>query len=247
MAASMPDGAASRPAAAAGGWTTGRIVALVAGSVLLLISLALIGGGGILTWADSEQLHAGYLTTSTATYSTSGYALASDPVDLRGTWSWLGRLVGQVRIRATSAEPSRPLFVGIAAAGDAERYLAGVSHTTVAAFGDRAATDYLGTAVPAAPASAVHWVAQAQGTGRLTLTWTVTDGDWMVVVMNSGASPGVTVRADAGVSSPALPWLAGELLAAGVLLGVAAAALIIVPIRLAGRQGPASPGSASPA
>ena len=242
MAGNMP-----RPPAAAGGWTTGRICALAAGSVLLLISLALIGGGGILTWADQEQLHSGYLTTGTTTYSTGGYALASDPVDLRGAWGWLGRLVGKVRIRVTSAEPSRPLFVGIAAAGDAERYLAGVSYTTVAALGDRATADHLGTVVPAAPASAVHWVAQAQGTGHLTLTWAVTDGDWMVVVMNSDASRGVTVRADAGVSSPALPWLAGELLAAGVLLGVAAAALIIVPVRLAGRQEPASPGSASPA
>jgi hypothetical protein len=237
MTGNLPIEPEPGPSAQSGsGWTTGRIVALTAGSVLLLVSLALIGGGGILTWADQEQLHSGYLTTSTATYSASGYALASDPVDLRGAWGWLGRLVGQVRIRAISAEPSRPLFIGIAPAGDAERYLAGVSHTTVAAFGDRATTGHLGTAVPAAPASAVPWTAQAQGTGRLTLTWAVTDGDWMVVVMNADASPGVTVRADVGVSSPALPWLAGELLAAGVLLGVAAAALIIVPVRLAGRQ-----------
>ena len=81
----------------------------------------------------------------------------------------------------------------------------------------------------------LHWAAEAQGTGSLTLTWKVTDGDWMVVVTNADASPGVTVRADAGVSSPALPWLAGELLAAGVPVGAAAVALIIVPVRLASR------------
>jgi hypothetical protein len=57
----------------------------------------------------------------------------------------------------------------------------------------------------------------------------------MVVMMNQDGTPDITVRADAGVSSPVLPWLAGELLAAGVLLGVAAAALIIVPVRLASR------------
>ena len=231
------------PAADEGGWTTGRIIALAAGSVLLLVSLVLIGGGGALTWADQEQLHSGYLTTRTTTYSTSGYALASDPVDLHGAWGWLSRLAGQVRIRVTPADPSRPLFAGIAAAADADRYLAGVSHTTVTVFGDRGTTDHPGTAVPAPPASALPWVAQAQGTGSLTLTWTVTGGDWMVVVMNRDASPGVTVRADAGVSSPALPWLAGELLAAGVLLGAAAAALIIVPVRLAGRQGAGRPSS----
>jgi hypothetical protein len=76
---------------------------------------------------------------------------------------------------------------------------------------------------------------QAQGSGNLTLTWAPRDGDWMVAVMNSDASPRLTVRADAGISSPALPWLAGELLAAGVLTGVAAAFLIIVPVRLASR------------
>lgn len=231
----LKEAAPGPPATAGSGWTTGRILALATGSVLLLVSLVLIGGGGILTWADQEQLHSGYLTTGTATYSTGGYAVASDPVDLRGAWGWLGRLVGQVRIRVTSADPSRPLFVGIAAAGDAGRYLSGVGYATVAAFGDRDTTDHLGTAAPAAPASALPWAARAEGTGNLTLTWTVTDGDWIVVVMNRDASPGVTVRADAGVSSPALPWLAGELLAAGVLLGMAAAALIIVPARLAAR------------
>jgi hypothetical protein len=34
------------------------------------------------------------------------------------------------------------------------------------------------------------------------------------------------------------------MLAAGLLLGVAAVVLIIVPVRLAGRPGPPSPGSA---
>ena len=53
-----------RPAPAGSGWTTGRIIALAAGSVLLLISLAFIAGGGTLVWADTEQVHSGYVTTS---------------------------------------------------------------------------------------------------------------------------------------------------------------------------------------
>ena len=71
------------PARNSSGWTAGRIIALATGSVLLLISLALIAGGGTLAWADQEQLRSGYLTTNTSTYSTSGYALASDPVKLQ--------------------------------------------------------------------------------------------------------------------------------------------------------------------
>ena len=219
------------PASAASGWTTSRIIALAAGSVLLLISLALFAGGGILFWADAEQVHAGYVTTSTATYSTRGYALASDSLSLHG----LGLFVDRVRIRISSPDASRPLFAGVAATGEVERYLGDVSYTTVDAHG---VTGHPGAGVPAAPATALPWAARAHGTGGLTLTWEVRPGDWTVVVMNQDASPGLVVRAEAGLSAPALPWLAGELLAAGVLLGLAAGALIIVPVRLASRPVP---------
>jgi len=219
-------------ASAASGWTAGRIIALATGSVLFLLSLALIAGGATLAWADAEQARSGYVTTSTGTYSTRGYALASDSISLRG----LSLFVDRVRIRIWASGPSRPLFAGIAATGDVQRYLAGVSYTTVDAHD---VTGHPGAGVPAAPASALPWAARAQGTGRLTLTWKVRDGDWTVVVMNRDTSPGLTVRAEAGISALALPWLAGELLAAGILLGLAAGALIIVPVRLASRPGPA--------
>jgi hypothetical protein len=35
-----------------------------------MVSLAFIAGGATLVWADAEQVHSGYVTTSTATYST---------------------------------------------------------------------------------------------------------------------------------------------------------------------------------
>ena len=129
-------------------------------------------------------------------------------------------------------------MLGIAAAGDVERYLGDVSYTTVGAGGGHDVTDHPGTGVPAAPATALHWAAKTQGTGTLSLTWEGQSGHWMVVVMNQDASPGLTVRAEAGLSAPALAWLAGELLALGLLTGVVAGALIVVPVRLASRRGP---------
>src|ERR1700748_409215 len=116
------------PAPAGTGWTAGRILALAVGSGLLLISLALIAGGATLVWADTLQIHSGYVTTSTATYSTSGYALSSDSV----TMPSVGLLSDAVRSRISSSNPSRPLFAGIAASGNVKRYLSGVSYTTVA-------------------------------------------------------------------------------------------------------------------
>ena len=219
------------PEPAGTGWTTGRIIALAAGSVLLLISLALIAGGATLLWADAEQVHSGYVTTTTATYSTKGYALASDSITLHSQ----GIFVDEVRIRVTSSDPSRPLFAGIAPTGAVGRYLGDVSYTTV---NGHDVTDHPGTGVPAAPAAALPWAARAQGTGTLTLTWAVRDGDWTVVVMNTDARPGLSVRAEAGISALALSWLAGELLGVGLLTGVTAAALILVPVRLASGRGP---------
>jgi len=54
--------------------------------------------------------------------------------------------------------------------------------------------------------------------------------------MNTDARSGLSVRADAGISALALTWLAGELLGVGLLTGVTAAALIVVPVRLASRR-----------
>lgn len=135
------------PATAKGGWTPGRIVALAAGSVLALACLALLGGAGLATWADTE--HGGYLATGTATYSTAGYALAGDPVSLPGGWGWPGRIAGKVRIRVTPAGPGTAVFAGIAPAGAVQRYLAGASYTAVTALGGDHTAEHPGTAVPA--------------------------------------------------------------------------------------------------
>ena len=235
-----PSGVPARPgpssppgrAAERAGWTVGRVIALVAGSVLLLASLVLLGGSGAVAWADHEQ-QGGYLSTGTATYSTGGYALASNPVRLPGGWSWLGWLVGDVRIRVTATSPAKPVFVAIAPAADVSRYLTGVSHLTVTAFGDQDVAQHLGIAAPAPPGTALDWSAQAEGTGSQTLRWTARTGDWMVTVMNPDGSPGVTARTDVGVFAPALPWLATWLLVGGVMAGLLAAALILIPVRLA--------------
>lgn len=162
------------------GWTAGRVIALVAGSVVALASIVLLGGSGAVAWADHEQ-QGGYVSTGTATYSTGGYALATDPVRLAGGWSWLGWLVGEVRIQVTATGPAEPVFVAIAPAADVSRYLSGVSYTTVAAFGDQGVAKHPGIAVPAPPAAAVDWSARAEGTGPQTLRWTARTGDWMVI------------------------------------------------------------------
>ena len=206
------------------------------GSVLTLVSVGLLTGGGALLWAGQTQRQDGYLTSATTTYSTRGYALVTKSIGLHsGSGNWAGSVVGKVRIRITAPGTARPVFLGIAPAAAAARYLSGVAYTTVTGFGGntRTTSSHPGTATPAAPQQARIWAVQVSGPGTQALTWTARDGDWMVVAMNRDAAPGLTVRADVGVTLPALPWIVAGLLAGGVLLAAGGVLLIVLPVRRA--------------
>ncbi len=214
------------------GWTAGRIVAVVAGSLLMLVSLGLLGGGGTLMWADQTQRQHGYVTAAAATYSTTGYALASDRIELDRNWLLTG-FIGQVRVRVTATDPAKPVLVAIGPAAQVSGYLSGASYTTVTSTGAGGLTVHQGTAIPVPPERAGIWTVRVAGTGTQTLRWTAEAGDWMLVAMNTDGSPGLTVHADAGVQAPWLFRLAIQLMVGGIVLGLLSAALIAVPVRLA--------------
>lgn len=221
---------------AAGGWTAGRVMTLVLGLVMGLVSLGLLGGGGTLMWAGQALRQDGYVTTGSAAYSTPGHALASERVAL----SWgllLTGLVGDVRLRVTAASAGRPVFVAIGPADRVAAYLSGTAYATVTGTGAGDLTVHDGAGSPASPTTAGIWVAQAAGTGTQVLRWTAQDGDWTAVAMNPDGSAGVMVRADAVVSAPGLTRLAAELIMGGIVLGALSAALIWVPARLAAGAG----------
>jgi hypothetical protein len=208
----------------------------VLGSVLAMAAVGLVTGGGALLWAGQTQRQGDYLTSGTATYATKGYALASDTVKLpAGSWSGLGKsLAGKTRIRVTAADPARPVFVGIAPAAAVTRYLSGVRYSTLTSpAGPTVAITHRGDAVPDVPASGSFWTAHAAGTGSQTLVWTARAGNWVVVAMNPDGSAGLTVRADIGAALPGLPWIAGGLLAGGILLAIGGVLLIVIPVRRA--------------
>jgi hypothetical protein len=214
-----------------GGWTAWRVVTVVIGSVLALLSLGLLGGGGTLLWAGQALRHDGYVTTGTAVYSTTGRALASERVDL-GWGLLLTGIVGDVRLRVTTVDPGRPVFVGVGPADRVTAYLSRIAYATVTGTGGGLAV-HDGSGVIAPPGTAGVWAAHAAGTGIQVVRWTAQNGGWMAVVMNPDGSAGVAVRADAGVSAPGLARLAAEVIAGGIVLGVLSAALIRVPFRLA--------------
>jgi hypothetical protein len=248
MASTQPDVPTAAPGPPSR-WTGGRIVSVVVGAVLVLVSLGALAGGGAALWADQTQRQDGYLTANTGNISTGGYALTSDSVELHGgSADWVATsLLGRVRIRVSPASPARPVFVGVAPASAARSYLAGTRYATLTGFTNGHGTYawHEGSAVPPRPGSAGIWAEQASGTGAQTLVWAARNGNWMIVVMNADASPGVAVSADVGATIPALTGAAIGLLVGGVILLAIAVTLIALPVVRAGRT--PAPGPASPA
>lgn len=221
-------------AAGSSGWTADRIAALVSGSLLVLVSLALVGAGGTGIWADATQRDAGYVTTGTHTFSTSGWALATESTHLGSPgvgWLYSPGLLGKVRIRATPLTTGQPLFVGIGRSSDVDRYLAGVNRTVISDFLGNKAQAVHGGRPSSAPGAQHFWVASSVGPGRRTLKWDPHGGSWTVVAMSPNGRAGVGVQADLGARMPAVLRIAIGLLIGGTILLIGGGMLVTGAIR----------------
>ena len=227
----LPVTAASTPAAEPGAgaprrWSGGRIALLVVGSVLGLVSLGVLAAGAGALVVDWTQREDGFVTSPSHAYSTPTYALVSETADLDGPdWAWRD-LVGTVRIQGRSDDP---VFLGIGAEADVERYLADVGHEVVHDIGHSRGDDddrRPGGAPATPPGRQTFWAASARGTDRVNLDWKPENGRWAVVVMNADGSRFVDATLSIGAELDALPWVGAALLGAGLLLALLAAGLI---------------------
>ncbi len=206
----------------------GSIVLIVVGSLVGLLALALLAGGGGVLWADKSQTDkAGYFTTSKHHFATGTYAITHEGVDVNDVYLH----PATVRVRATAASPDRPIFVGIARTSALQSYLAGVGHTELTDLDYRpfhaSYSTKTGTAPPARPASQRFWETSASGPGTQSVSMKVKEGDWSLVVMNADGGKAVAADVDFGAKISHLGWLTvglfgggGILLALGVLLVV---------------------------
>ena len=219
-------------------WTAGRVTALAIGSLLVLLSLCLLGAAGTGLWADRTQRDDGYATTDVHHYSTAGSALATKRTELGAAgfgWLYSPGILGKVRVRVTPASSGR-VFVGIGPSAEVNRYLAGVNHTVISDFW-RDDVETVGGDTPASPPSGQHfWVASKSGSGKQSLVWDPADGDWTVVVMNADGRGGIDIGTDLGAKVPALLWVAIGLLLGGAIFLAGGGLLIANAVR----------GSASP-
>jgi len=211
---------------------TRRVVLFVVGGVLLVIGvLAAISGGALMAYFGSnDTLNSGVQQVSTPTR-----ALVSDAGSIQGA-SGAQTVFGNVRLRitATPTGAGHDLFVGIGPADAVDRYLSGVSHdvatdVSVDPFHLKLARQG-GTATPLPPESQSFWVAKASG-NHPTLTWTVTNGSYRVVVMNTDAAAPVAFSGGLGLSIPHSFAIGTGLLIGGIVLALIAIVLIVLGAR----------------
>lgn len=228
-------------------WTTGHVVSLVVGSLLLLAGLGAGAAGAFLAWADhAHRDAAGYLTGPTERYTTTGYAFRLGTIDL-GTWrsdADLNRWLGTLRVSAESRQGA-PVFIGVADEREVSAYLGGM----MARYRD-GRHHYGGMVVltrpPAMPAGLPFWTASVTGTGRQTLTWKPSPGRWTLVVMNADASARVDVDLTGAATVPSVRPVKISLLAAGGGTLLAGALLVGLAIAAASRNRPAAAQDADP-
>src|SRR5215831_10289970 len=209
-----------------------RVVLIALGVVLLVIgALAAIGGGALMAlFGSNNTLGSGVQQVSTPTR-----ALVSPADSVQGA-SGAQTVVGNVRLRltATPAGTGHRLFLGIGPQSAVDRYLSGVGYdvatdVSVDPFHLTLAR-HAGTATPPPPGSQSFWVAKASGT-HPTLTWTVTNGSYRVVVMNTDAAAPVAFAAGLDLTIPHSFAIGIGLLIGGIVLILIAIALIVLGAR----------------
>jgi hypothetical protein len=203
------------------GLGAGRVTAIVFGAIGALLGLGLTTAGVVaLVFGGTQRDADGYVLAPDESLSTETYAITSEGVDihLEGVPDWVvnPESLGTIRVNAVS-EDGEALFVGIAPEAEVDAFLADVAHEEFHGLGGPG-TAVAGNTEAGRPDGVDIWVASATSTDTATVTWSMTDGRWALVVMNADASPGVAVDMTVGARVDWLDELGIGLLVAGLLL-----------------------------
>ncbi len=230
--------------------STGRVVGIVLGSLVLLTGLGLVlGGGGALIaeriLADDE----GFISLRSAPVDQDAYAVIVPARIEGGSWFWRRNAVTLRGDGEGRGAEAKPLFLGLAERIDTDRYLAGVQRAEVRDLrfpeGDVPLTRrpqvrvdvFPGSASPATPTMQSFWLQSAAGSRTQSLQWRIESGDYCLVLMNADGSRGIAATASIGLRAPIAIRVAGVALGLGVVILALGVTVVVLSAR-GSRRGP---------
>ena len=222
-------------------WTAGRVVSLVLGSLLVMLSIGLgLSGGALVAATVGARDNDGFLMSGQQPITTTSYALVSSNLKLHVDAPPAltpDALIGDTKLTASS-RGSGDVFIGIAPTAAVNAYLADVRHATLTGFENGGPVlDVQSGQAPALPPMRTDiWAAHSTGPATQSILWKPRNGEWTVVVMNADATAGVAVDARVAAEVPALSWVLATLLILAATSLLAGIVLVAVPIRAVSRQ-----------
>jgi hypothetical protein len=213
----------------------GRGVAAFIAFILLMAGFGLaVSGFAVLSVHSNFVDSDGFIMSHPADLTVDSYAVVQKAVNINIDTDFplwipdLGDFV-QLKIQASSNDPSKDVFIGIAGVSDASGYLSGANYHEVDDFSWdfnpwREAPPRIfyhersGGAPGGAPVIHSFWSAHVFGSGTQTLTWEPEVGNFWIVGMNADGSMGVDIEVRTGVRLPILRTIGGILLAVGLML-----------------------------
>jgi hypothetical protein len=214
------------------------------GIPLVLLGLfATLGGIALMVLVGPD----GTFTLPEMHASAPGNALLFDAIHIAENLPASGNLSTTVTISAHSTE--HPIFIGVGPSARVDAYLHGVSYDRVVQVnwpGGVRTENTPGSRTPPPPGDQPFWQAMDEGTGDRTVQWTVSDGDWSIVVMNEDGSRGMDVFGSVNVKLPILGPGSVILLVVAVLMLAGGIALTISGARMPKTRTAAAPPGPGP-
>lgn len=202
----------------------GKIVLLVFGIIVLVVSAGLVFSGGALLWADSVlKDDEGFYTTRTVRLDKDSYAIVTEPAEINlsagGVWDWSNLVT--FKVEGANDDPSKQIFMGVAEESDLNSYLNDVEYDKIVVFKIYPyEIDYInhpGSAEPETPTSQTFWSESVYGPGLQTLEWELEPGTWSIVLMNEDGSAGLDLSVAVGAKAPFIFGTGVGLLAGGIV------------------------------
>ncbi len=194
-----------------------KLLAAVIGVPMAIAGLAMTVAGGIALAVPDDN---GWISAGPVRMRTEAVGFVGDDLQIDlGDHVGDGRtFIGWEAIPARLDVDSRngkEIFVGIATTADAQSYLAGVAIDRVETLHDEPDLVQVQGASSVAPPETQDFWAATNAAG--TVDWSLSEGDWSVVVLNSDGSAGVDVAVTGSARIPFLGAVGVVLIALGII------------------------------